>query len=61
MSTVSLCMFLFGLVMICQGLVTNWGGLMTTRWFLGMFRGRWFGLGLTIEGRNVRDGHVSWL
>ncbi|KAL4870495.1 hypothetical protein BDV12DRAFT_184338 [Aspergillus spectabilis] len=33
----SLCMFLFGLVTVCQGLVTNWGGLMTTRWFLGMF------------------------
>ncbi|KAE8146013.1 putative MFS transporter [Aspergillus avenaceus] len=33
----SACMFLFGLVTICQGLVSNWGGLMTTRWFLGMF------------------------
>ncbi|KAL2865675.1 putative MFS transporter [Aspergillus lucknowensis] len=33
----SLCMFLFGLVTVCQGLVTTWGGLMTTRWFLGMF------------------------
>ncbi|KAL4912500.1 putative MFS transporter [Aspergillus aurantiobrunneus] len=33
----SSCMFLFGVVTICQGLVTNWGGLMTTRWFLGMF------------------------
>ncbi|KAB8078067.1 putative MFS transporter [Aspergillus leporis] len=32
----SVCMFLFGLVTICQGLVSNWGGLMTTRWFLGM-------------------------
>lgn len=28
-------MFGFGLVMIFQGLVSNWGGLMTTRWFLG--------------------------
>lgn len=36
MMTVSFCMFGFGLVMICQGLVSNWGGLMTTRWFLGM-------------------------
>ncbi|KAI9924420.1 hypothetical protein MW887_007046 [Aspergillus wentii] len=34
---VSICGFGFGLVMICQGLVSNWGGLMTTRWFLGMF------------------------
>ncbi|KAE8147733.1 major facilitator superfamily domain-containing protein [Aspergillus avenaceus] len=33
----SLCMFGFGLVMVCQGLVQNWGGLMATRWFLGMF------------------------
>ncbi|KAL2787314.1 Peroxin-3-domain-containing protein [Aspergillus keveii] len=33
----SMCMFLFGLVTVCQGLVTNWAGLMTTRWFLGMF------------------------
>ncbi|KKK17973.1 hypothetical protein AOCH_005266 [Aspergillus ochraceoroseus] len=32
----SICMFFFGLVTICQGLVKNWGGLMTTRWFLGM-------------------------
>ncbi|GIJ90279.1 hypothetical protein Asppvi_009233 [Aspergillus pseudoviridinutans] len=30
------CMFGFGLVTVCQGLVSNWGGLMTTRWFLGM-------------------------
>jgi hypothetical protein len=33
----SLCMFLFGFVTICQGLVSSWGGLMTTRWFLGMY------------------------
>ncbi|KAJ5992824.1 hypothetical protein N7451_008548 [Penicillium sp. IBT 35674x] len=32
-----LCMFGFGLVMVCQGLVQNWGGLMATRWFLGVF------------------------
>ncbi|PYH91644.1 MFS general substrate transporter [Aspergillus ellipticus CBS 707.79] len=32
-----LCMFGFGVVMICQGFVQNWGGLMATRWFLGMF------------------------
>jgi len=34
---VSLCMFMFGLVMIFQGLVSNWGGLMATRFFLGVF------------------------
>ncbi|KAJ5723911.1 hypothetical protein N7488_001946 [Penicillium malachiteum] len=33
----SLCMFGFGVVMVCQGLVQNWGGLMATRWFLGVF------------------------
>ncbi|CAG8211087.1 unnamed protein product [Penicillium salamii] len=33
----SLCMFMFGLVMIFQGLVTNWSGLMATRFFLGVF------------------------
>jgi hypothetical protein len=30
-------MFMFGAVMICQGLVQSWGGLMTTRFFLGVF------------------------
>ena len=34
---VSFCMFMFGLVMICQGLVSSWGGLMTARFFLGVF------------------------
>ncbi|BDD62029.1 hypothetical protein MAP00_007030 [Monascus purpureus] len=33
----SFCMFCFGLVMMCQGWVQNWGGLMTTRFFLGIF------------------------
>ncbi|OJJ48844.1 hypothetical protein ASPZODRAFT_149834 [Penicilliopsis zonata CBS 506.65] len=32
-----LCMFGFGLVMICQGLVSSWGGLMAARFFLGVF------------------------
>lgn len=39
---VSICMFGFGLVMICQGLVTNWGGLMTTRFLLGLFESGMF-------------------
>ena len=30
-------MFMFGLVTICQGLVHNYGGLLTTRFFLGFF------------------------
>lgn len=38
----TLCMFLFGVVMICQGLVSNWGGLMTTRFFLGLFESGMF-------------------
>ena len=33
---VSLCMFLFGLVTICQGLVQNFSGLIATRFFLGL-------------------------
>lgn len=32
----SSCMFLFGLISICQGLVTTYGGLLTTRFFLGL-------------------------
>ena len=31
------CMFMFGLVTICQGLVQNYSGLLTTRFFLGLF------------------------
>ncbi|RMJ28417.1 Major Facilitator Superfamily [Aspergillus sp. HF37] len=39
----SLCMFGFGLVMVFQGLVSNWGGLMATRWFLGFYlMGMWY-------------------
>lgn len=30
-------MFMFGLVLLFQGLVQNWGGLMATRFFLGVF------------------------
>lgn len=30
-------MFMFGLVTICQGLVHNYSGLLTTRFFLGFF------------------------
>ncbi|KAI5293905.1 hypothetical protein KEM52_005034 [Ascosphaera acerosa] len=32
----SICMFGFGLVTLCQGLVQNWSGLMATRFFLGL-------------------------
>ncbi|KAF2461689.1 major facilitator superfamily domain-containing protein [Lineolata rhizophorae] len=31
------CMFMFGLVTICQGLVQNYSGLLATRFFLGVF------------------------
>ncbi|KAJ5145920.1 Major facilitator superfamily domain general substrate transporter [Penicillium bovifimosum] len=31
------CMFMFGMVLVFQGLVQNWGGLMATRFFLGVF------------------------
>ena len=33
----TLCMFGFGLVTICQGLVQGYGGFLTTRFFLGLF------------------------
>ncbi|KAH8820061.1 major facilitator superfamily domain-containing protein [Xylogone sp. PMI_703] len=33
----SFCMFMFGVVSICQGVVTSYGGLLTTRFFLGLF------------------------
>lgn len=36
------CMFLFGLVGICQGLVSSYGGLLTTRFFLGLFEAGMF-------------------
>ena len=38
----SFCMFCFGLVTLCQGLVQNWGGLMTTRFLLGLFEAGMF-------------------
>jgi MFS family permease len=38
----SLCMFLFGVVSICQGLVTSYGGLLTARFFLGLFESGMF-------------------
>ncbi|KAL1756348.1 major facilitator superfamily domain-containing protein [Schizophyllum commune] len=38
----SICMFGFGLVTMLQGFVFNWGGLMTTRWFLGVFEAGMF-------------------
>ncbi|KAI9880282.1 MAG: hypothetical protein M1830_004401 [Pleopsidium flavum] len=36
MTTVSACMFLFGLVTVCQGLVKSYSGLLATRFFLGL-------------------------
>ncbi|KAH8702563.1 putative MFS transporter [Talaromyces proteolyticus] len=33
----SFCMAMFGFTMVMQGLVQNWGGLMATRFFLGVF------------------------
>lgn len=45
------CMFLFGLVTICQGLVQSYGGLLATRFFLGlaetgMFPGSFYLIGM---------------
>lgn len=36
------CMFFFGLVSICQGLVQNYAGLLVTRFFLGLFEAAFF-------------------
>ncbi|KIX07012.1 uncharacterized protein Z518_04988 [Rhinocladiella mackenziei CBS 650.93] len=38
----SLCMFGFGLVTVCQGLVQGYGGIITTRFFLGLFESGMF-------------------
>lgn len=38
----SLCMVLFGTVFIAQGFVKNFGGVVTTRWFLGMCKAGMF-------------------
>ncbi|KAL8685880.1 MAG: hypothetical protein Q9224_005630 [Gallowayella concinna] len=47
----SVCMFLFGLITICQGLVQNYSGLLATRFFLGlaesgMFPGSFYLIGM---------------
>ncbi|MCJ1242665.1 hypothetical protein MMC14_010674 [Varicellaria rhodocarpa] len=47
----SSCMFVFGLVTICQGLVKNYSGLLATRFFLGlaetgMFPGSFYLIGM---------------
>ena len=47
----SACMFLFGLVTVCQGLVQGYSGLLTTRFFLGlaetgMFPGSFYLIGM---------------
>jgi len=36
------CMFMFGLVSVCQGLVQSYGGLLATRFFLGVFESGMF-------------------
>ena len=36
------CMFMFGVVMVCQGVVQSYGGLLTTRFFLGVFESGMF-------------------
>lgn len=47
----SACMFLFGVVTVCQGLVQNYSGLLATRFFLGlaesgMFPGSFYLIGM---------------
>ncbi|CAG8957004.1 hypothetical protein HYFRA_00012484 [Hymenoscyphus fraxineus] len=36
------CMFMFGVVCVCQGLVTSYAGLLVTRFFLGVFEAGMF-------------------
>lgn len=38
----STCMFLFGIAILCQGLVQNYSGLLATRFFLGLFEAGMF-------------------
>ncbi|KAI1613684.1 retrograde regulation protein 2 [Exophiala viscosa] len=38
----SVCMFFFGLVTVCQGLVQGYSGFLTTRFFLGLFEAGMF-------------------
>jgi len=53
------CMFMFGLVTICQGLVHSYGGLLAARFFLGffetgMFPGcKYFPRSSTFEGKDA--------
>jgi MFS family permease len=44
------CMFMFGLVTVCQGLVQNYSGLLATRFFLGFFEVCIFRLPLLVFG-----------
>lgn len=39
---VSFCMFMFGVVTICQGVVRSYSGLLATRFFLGFFESGMF-------------------
>lgn len=43
----SACMFAFGLVTVCQGLVQNYGGLLATRFFLGLAESAMFPVSTT--------------
>jgi hypothetical protein len=45
----SICMFGFGLVTICQGLVQGYGGFLATRFFLGLFETGMFP-GMCVQG-----------
>jgi hypothetical protein len=53
----SLCMFLFGLVTVCQGLVQGYGGFITTRFFLGLFESGMFPGGWRFSHRLSRCSH----
>ena len=51
-------MFLFGVVMMCQGFTTSWGGLMATRFLLGLFETSMFpGCMLCLLSRSI---YLDW-
>lgn len=54
----SFCMFMFGLITLCQGLVQNWAGFMTTRFLLGVFEAGMYLQAQTREARTGADSHT---
>lgn len=59
---VSGCTFAFGLVTICQGLTQNYGGILTTRFFLGAYNlCRKYHMFKFVSRRYLRERHAARL